>query len=200
MAAACQDECAAELSDEVKDWFKKIGSKEISSVGYRHSFTFIGRSSKTGVHEKRASKPDERVEVTQMFIMEKKIPAGDGKKPVDEISDTESDFSSGEPESEKTENLVSKGSENLENSKIILRKPGKKFKTAAEWKNMKFSDSSDEDEKKVKNYVVIDEKTEPDNLLSKDDTKKHITNWAGGWTEEEKKELLMHKKNEILRK
>ena len=40
--AACEDECAKNLSNYVKRWFGFMGSKEIWKVGYREGFTFIG--------------------------------------------------------------------------------------------------------------------------------------------------------------
>ena len=33
--AVCKDECFTNLSDKAKDWFKSMGSKEISNLEYR---------------------------------------------------------------------------------------------------------------------------------------------------------------------
>ena len=35
VAAACRDDCVSQLSEESKQWFESMGSKEIWNVGYR---------------------------------------------------------------------------------------------------------------------------------------------------------------------
>ena len=42
IVAACKDECIHALSNQGKEFFEKMGSKEIWKVKYRHSFAFIG--------------------------------------------------------------------------------------------------------------------------------------------------------------
>ena len=40
--AACMDECVKNLSEAGKQWFVKLGSKEILNLKYRGAFAFIG--------------------------------------------------------------------------------------------------------------------------------------------------------------
>ena len=47
VVAACKDECVNNLSNTVKLWFTKMGSKDIMKVGYRKSFAFIGKMGST---------------------------------------------------------------------------------------------------------------------------------------------------------
>lgn len=42
IVAVCKDECSKKLTDNCKDWFRGIGSKQIDKLKYRHSFAFIG--------------------------------------------------------------------------------------------------------------------------------------------------------------
>ena len=68
VVAACKDECVTSLSDDIKDWFTKIGSKEIEKLEYRQGFVFIGSNMKgKGCVEKRAKTLEETVSVTQIF-------------------------------------------------------------------------------------------------------------------------------------
>ena len=68
VVAACKDECVTSLSDDIKDWFAKIGSKEIDKLEYRQGFVFIGSNMKgKGCMEKRATTLEEMVSVTQIF-------------------------------------------------------------------------------------------------------------------------------------
>ena len=72
------DDCATMLSEKAKAWLKALGSKEISNVGYRQGFAFIGRSGDNALeyegatgqyaaNEKRASSSKDQVQVTQLF-------------------------------------------------------------------------------------------------------------------------------------
>ena len=42
IVAACQDDCTTALSDEAKNWFEDMGASEITNVGYREGYAFIG--------------------------------------------------------------------------------------------------------------------------------------------------------------
>ena len=55
VVAACQDECANQLSWECKKWFEAMGSQEISNLKYRESFSFIGVMGKSQPNEKKAN-------------------------------------------------------------------------------------------------------------------------------------------------
>ena len=42
VVAACKDDCVIHLSDQIKNYFARMGSKEIYNLSYRGSFAFIG--------------------------------------------------------------------------------------------------------------------------------------------------------------
>ena len=72
VVATCRDDCTKALSDKAKTWLMGLGSKEISNVGYRQGFAFIGRNSNQpselgAVNEKRANSSKDQVQVTQLF-------------------------------------------------------------------------------------------------------------------------------------
>ena len=48
---ACKDECMTSLTNQRKQWFANMGSKEIWSLGYRCAFAFIGVAGKQDCHE-----------------------------------------------------------------------------------------------------------------------------------------------------
>ena len=50
---ALRDEGTARLSSEVKAYFTRLGSKEIGSIGFRQSWSFIGVKGQAGALEKR---------------------------------------------------------------------------------------------------------------------------------------------------
>ena len=54
IAAAAMDECASNLSLKGKQWFAKMGSKEIGNIDYREGFSFIGISGRNNAVEKKA--------------------------------------------------------------------------------------------------------------------------------------------------
>ena len=48
------DECTVNLSEKAKQWFQKLGSKEIRNLGYRQGFCFIAtKGGKVDAMEKR---------------------------------------------------------------------------------------------------------------------------------------------------
>ena len=53
IVAACKDECTLKLSSKVKQFFVDMGSGEISNLGERQSFAFIGTLGKKDAVEKR---------------------------------------------------------------------------------------------------------------------------------------------------
>ena len=67
VVAACKDDCVKNLSTEGKNWFTKLGSKEIWDLQYRHGFAFIGISGRKEAHDKRSMREEEPVSVTQIF-------------------------------------------------------------------------------------------------------------------------------------
>ena len=67
VVAAGQDECAEQLSTYVKQWFADMGSKDVFQLEYRCAFAFIGINGKRQANEKKATKPEDKVTVTQIF-------------------------------------------------------------------------------------------------------------------------------------
>lgn len=71
VVAACNDECTGQLSEKGKLWFEELGSTEIRNLEYRQGFAFIGISGKTTCHEKRAQNPEDEVNITQIFHIDR---------------------------------------------------------------------------------------------------------------------------------
>ena len=67
--AACKDDCVTNLSDDAKQWFADLGSKEIWNLKYRQSFAFIGKTGKQEVNEKRAEHARDEASVCQIFVL-----------------------------------------------------------------------------------------------------------------------------------
>lgn len=67
IVAACKDDFVNNLSENGKQWFANMGSKEIWNVQYRQGFTFIGLSGKNEAHEKRATRKEDQVSITDIF-------------------------------------------------------------------------------------------------------------------------------------
>ena len=44
MIAACKDECTANMSDIVKEWFTHMGSLEIDNLQHRCAYYYVGIS------------------------------------------------------------------------------------------------------------------------------------------------------------
>ena len=64
IVAACKDDCATNLSYNVKKWFARMGSREISKIGTRCAFAFIGVMGQTNANEKRGAGLNDQVQVT----------------------------------------------------------------------------------------------------------------------------------------
>ena len=67
IVAACKDDCMYRLSQDVKAWFARMGSKEVWNLEYRQGFSFIGVNGEWDAIEKRANKVTDQVSVTQVF-------------------------------------------------------------------------------------------------------------------------------------
>ena len=70
---ACMDECVTGMTDMIKDWFKDMGSKEISNLGHGEGFVFIGEhggKNKDFALEKRSRDKTEAVEITKVIVVE----------------------------------------------------------------------------------------------------------------------------------
>ena len=83
--AACKDEASMHLSEKVIKWFKELGSKNISELGYRYGFVFVGG---TGTHKKEANEKisldqSESVSLTQIFQINREIAALHVAKSID---------------------------------------------------------------------------------------------------------------------
>ena len=71
VVAACMDDCSTQLSPQAKQWFEKLGSKEISQLEYRQGFAFIGVAGRTEANEQRAVDRKDRASVTQVFVVDR---------------------------------------------------------------------------------------------------------------------------------
>lgn len=54
VVAACKDEFVSNLSESGKQWFAKMGSKDIWRLQFRQGFAFIGKSGITAANEEKA--------------------------------------------------------------------------------------------------------------------------------------------------
>ena len=66
--AACQDDCFTAMGQKCKEFFVKMGSKEIEKLEYRQSFVFIGTMGQDKANEKRGIDLKEKVSVKQIFF------------------------------------------------------------------------------------------------------------------------------------
>ena len=64
VVAACKDECAKNLSNDARQWFANMGSKEILELTFRQSFAFIGKIGSKVCQEDRATLASYGVKIT----------------------------------------------------------------------------------------------------------------------------------------
>ena len=71
VVATCRDEVSKNLSDKGRNWFKSLGSKEISNLQFRTGFSFIGVSGSTIANERIGTEVanESEVQVSQIFQM-----------------------------------------------------------------------------------------------------------------------------------